>query len=113
MSQQNHFCPNFAHNVNFLGKLGNFPEIIFGDNGSLWCIHLWNRTEILIDCHINQGVILWNPSITTLSTLCTQWKFFWKTRNFPAIIFGQNSRVWCVDLWNKTEILIDWHIIIG
>ena len=54
-SQKDNFCPNFAHNVSFSGKLGNFPEIIFSQNGSVWYVDLWNRTEILIDCHIISG----------------------------------------------------------
>ena len=54
-SLQDHFCTNFAHNVSFSGKLGNFPEIIFGQNGSVEYVDVWNRTEILIDCHIIRG----------------------------------------------------------
>ena len=54
-SQQDHFCTNFAHNVSFSGKLENFPEILFGQNGSVWYVDLWNRTETLIDCHIIRG----------------------------------------------------------
>ena len=54
-SNKNHFCPNFAHNVSFSGKLRNFPEFLFGRNGRVLCVDLWNRTEILIDCHIIRG----------------------------------------------------------
>ena len=80
-SQQDHFWPNFAHNVSFSGKLGNFPEFLFSENGSFWYVELWNRTEklgnfpeilfsqngsvwyvdlwnrtvILINCHIIRG----------------------------------------------------------
>ena len=54
-SQQDHFWPNFAHNVSFSGKLENFPEFLFSQNGSVWCVDLWNRTEILIDCQIMRG----------------------------------------------------------
>ena len=54
-SKQDHFCTNFAHNVSFSGKLGNFPEILFSQNGSACYVDLWNRTEILIDCHIMRG----------------------------------------------------------
>ena len=50
-----YFCTNFAHNVRFSGKLGNFPEIIFSQNGSVGYVDFWNRTEILIDCHIIRG----------------------------------------------------------
>ena len=49
-SKQNHFGSNFANNVRFSGKSGKFPEIVFSQNGSVWCVDLWNRTEILIDC---------------------------------------------------------------
>ena len=48
-------CSNFAHNVSFSEKLGNFPEILIGQNGSVWYVDLWNRTEILIDRHIIRG----------------------------------------------------------
>ena len=48
-------CTNFAHNVSFSEKLGNFPEILFSQNGSVWYVDLWNRTEILIDCLIIRG----------------------------------------------------------
>ena len=43
-------CSNFAHNVSFSGKLGNFREILFGQNDSVCYVDLLNRTEILIDC---------------------------------------------------------------
>ena len=48
-------CSNFAHNVSFSEKLGNFPEILFGQNGSVWYVDLWNRTKILFDCQIMRG----------------------------------------------------------
>ena len=48
-------CSNFAHNVSFSGKLGNFAEVIFSQNGSVWYVNLWNRPKILIDCHIIRG----------------------------------------------------------
>ena len=48
-------CSNFAHNVSFSDKLGNFTEIRFGQNGSVWYVDLWNRTEILIDIYIIRG----------------------------------------------------------
>ena len=49
-------CSNFAHNVvSFSEKLRNFPENLFGENGSVWYVDVWNRTEILIDCHIIRG----------------------------------------------------------
>ena len=51
-SQQDHFWPNFAHNVSFSGKLGNFPEFLFSENGSVWYVDLWNRTKVLTDCDI-------------------------------------------------------------
>ena len=50
-----HSCTNFAHNVDFSGKLESCPEIIFSQNGSVWYVEMWNRTEILIDCHIIRG----------------------------------------------------------
>ena len=54
-SQQNHLCINFAHNVRFPGKLEKISEILFGKNGSVPCVDLWNRIEILVDCHIARG----------------------------------------------------------
>ena len=48
-------CSKFAHNVSFSEKLGSFSEIIFCQNGSVWYVDLWNRTEILIDCPIIRG----------------------------------------------------------
>ena len=48
-------CTSFAHNVSFPEKLGNFPEVIFSRNGSGWYVDMWNRTEILIDCHLVRG----------------------------------------------------------
>ena len=33
-------CNNFAQNVSFSGKLGNLPEILFGQNGSVWYVNL-------------------------------------------------------------------------
>ena len=30
---------DFAHNVSFPAKLGNFSEIIFYQNGSVWCVN--------------------------------------------------------------------------
>ena len=49
--------PDFPpiRSVSFSEKLKNFPEILFGQNGSAWYVDLWNRTEILIDCHIIRG----------------------------------------------------------
>ena len=49
------FCTIFAHNVSFSVNLGNLPEILFGQISSVWCVDLWNRTEISIDCHIARG----------------------------------------------------------
>ena len=48
-------CSNSPHNVGCSEKLGNFPEILFGQNDSVWYVDLWNRTEIFIDCHIIRG----------------------------------------------------------
>ena len=45
-------CSNFAPNVCFSEKRGNFPEILFSQSDSVCYVDLWNRTEILIDCHI-------------------------------------------------------------
>ena len=54
-SHQKHFCSNSGDNVSFSGKLGNFPEILLSQSDSVWCVDLWNSTEILIDCHIMRG----------------------------------------------------------
>ena len=48
-------CTDLANNVSFSGKLGNFPEILCYQNGSVGGVDLWNRTEILIDCQIIRG----------------------------------------------------------
>ena len=49
-------CSNFAHNgVSFSEKLRNFPENLFGQNGIVGSVDVWNRTEILIDSHIIRG----------------------------------------------------------
>ena len=48
-------CSNSPHNVGCSEKLRNFPEILSGQNGSVWYVDLLNRTEILIDCHIIMG----------------------------------------------------------
>ena len=54
-SQQIYSYTNFAHNVSFSGKKGNFSEIIFHQNCSVWSVALWNRTAISIDCNITRG----------------------------------------------------------
>ena len=107
-------CTNFAHNVSFSEKLGNFLETIFGQNCSVWYVDLWNRTEILIDCHIIRGQHFKIPARQFLSQLFTQCNFFleiWEIfQNYFLVI---NGSVWYVDLWNQAEILIDCHIIRG
>ena len=92
-----HFCRIFANNVSFSGKLGNFPEILFGHNGSDWCVDLWNRTEILIDCHIIRG----NTSKSQQNHFCPNFahsaSFSGKRGNFPKILSGRNGSDWCAD----------------
>ena len=46
---------DLENNLSFSGKLGNFPEILCYQNGSVGGVDLWNRTEILTDCQIIRG----------------------------------------------------------
>ena len=72
------FCTNFAHNVSFPGNFRKFSEILFSQNGRFWCVDLWNRTEILIDCHIARGKTSKSKQNHILYQFCTQCKFSWK-----------------------------------
>ena len=58
-----------------------------------------------------------NTSKSQQNHFCTNFahnvSFSGKLRNFSEIIFDQNVSVWCVDLWNRTAISIDGHIIRG
>ena len=108
------FTCSFAHNVSFPGNLIKFSEILFCQNGRVWCVDLWNRTEILIDCHIAEGR---KTSKSQQNHFLYQFAHnvsfpgnLWK---FLEILFSQNGRVWCVNLWNRTEILLDCHIARG
>ena len=106
-------CTDLVHFVSFPVKLGNFPEILCYQSGSVWSVDLWNRTEILIQCHIIGG----NTSNSNQNHFCPNFahnvNFHAKLGNFPEILSYQNGSVWSVNLWNRTEILIHCHIIGG
>ena len=50
----------------------------FSQNGSVLCAHVWNRTEISIDCHIARAQDVKISPNSFLGQLCTQCKFSWK-----------------------------------
>ena len=113
-SQQNHFCIDFEHNVSFSRNLGrNFSEILFSGNASDWCADSWNGTGILIDCHIIRGHTSKSQQINSCTDFAHNVNFSGNLENFLEILFSQISSVWCVDLWNRTESLIDCHIVRG
>ena len=106
-SPQNYFCPNFAHNVTFPGKLGNFLKILFSRNSSVLCVDFWNRSEILIDCHKIRGKTSKSQQNHFSSNFAHNVSFSGKLGNFTEILFSQNGSAWCADVWNRIEILID------
>ena len=70
----------------------------FSQNGNVWCVDWWNRTEISIQCHKARG----KSSKAQQNHFCTKpahnISFPGKLEKFSEILFSENSSVCCVDL---------------